>query len=317
MNAAIITTAGQAPQYGFFPDPVANSNEQLIRVKAAAIHPIVKAIAAGTHYSAAGNDPFIAGVDGVGVLTDGTRVYFGGPRKPYGTMSEYSVADKQWCAPLPDGVSDAVAAAVFNPAMSSWLALSHRGQVQAGETVLILGATGVAGKLAVQIAKLLGAGKVIAAGRNKAILAQLPALGADACISLDQSPEDLVKAFGAQSYDVVIDYVWGAPVSALITAITGKQLMKQAPRTRLVQVGAMAGNEIVLPAAALRSSRLEILGSGGGSVAPEAIFKAFPEIMQRVTEGKLVLDILEMPLEEVSLAWNLEAANGGRIVLLP
>lgn len=317
MNAAIVTKAGQAPQYGSFPDPVAGNNEQLIKVSAAAIHPVVKSIVSGGHYSAEGSWPFVAGVDGVGTLEDGTRVYFGMPRKPYGTMAEYSVAATKWYTPVPDGISDTIAAAIFNPAMSSWLALTYRAQLQPGETVLILGATGVVGKLAVQIAKELGAGKVVAAGRNKAVLAQLPALGADECISLEQGQEDLLKAFSSQSFDVVLDYLWGAPVSILIEAVTGKQLMKEAPRTRLIQIGAMAGSHISLPAAALRSSRLEILGSGGGSVAPEAIFGAFPEIMQRAAAGKLVIDAVEMPLSEVSAAWNLQTGNGSRIVLLP
>ncbi|MBS0027000.1 quinone oxidoreductase family protein [Chitinophaga sp. 22321] len=318
MNAAIVTTAGQVPQYGFFTDPVAGPGEQLIKIKAAALHPIVKAIAAGKHYSAAGGDqPFIAGVDGVGTREDRTRVYFGSLRKPYGTMAEYSVLGEKWCAPLPDNISDSVAAAVFNPAMSSWLALKYRGQLQPGETVLILGATGVAGKLAVQVAKELGAGKVIAAGRNKAVLAQLPVLGADVCISLDQSPDDLIKAFAAQPYDVVIDYLWGAPVSMLLAAITGKALMKEGPRTRLVQVGAMAGDKIQLPAEVLRSSRLEILGSGGGSIAPEAILSTFPEIIKCVAAGKLSIDICEAPLKDVAAVWNLETGNGSRMVLLP
>ncbi|HEY9258458.1 zinc-binding alcohol dehydrogenase family protein [Chitinophaga sp.] len=317
MNGAIVDQAGQVPQYKFFPDPIPGSNELLVKVSAAAIHPIVKAIVAGQHYSGGSEQPFVAGVDGTGVLEDGTRVYFGGLRKPYGTMADYGVVDKKWCIPLPDGISDSMAAAIFNPAMSSWLALNYRGQLQPGETVLILGATGAAGKLAVQIAKALGAGKVIAAGRNKAVLAQLPALGADECIALDQSPEALLKAFAAQSYDVVIDYLWGEPVSTLITAITGKELMKEGPRTRLVQVGAMAGSNISLPAEALRSSRLEILGSGGGSIAPEAIFKSFPEIMKCAAAGKLQIDLVEMPLGEVAAAWNLETANGSRIVLLP
>ena len=317
MNAAIVTKPGQAPQYGFFPDPVAAKGERLVKVTAAAIHPIVKSIVSGTHYAAEGGWPFIAGLDGAGTLEDGTRVYFGAPRKPYGTMAEYSVVAAKWCTPVPDDVSDATAAAIFNPAMSSWLALTYRAQLQPGETVLIMGATGVAGKLAVQVAKELGAGKVVAAGRNKDVLAQLPALGADECISLEQPPEDLLKAFSSQTFDVVLDYLWGAPVSLLIEALTGNQLMKATPRTRLIQAGAMAGSHISLPAAALRSSRLEILGSGGGSVAPEAIFGAFPEIMRRAAAGKLVIDTVEMPLSEVLAAWNLLPANGSRIVLRP
>ncbi len=316
MNAAIVTP-GQVPQYGQFQSPVAGDNEYIVQVKAAAIHQVVKSIAAGKHYSAGGDQPFIPGVDGVGLLANGSRVYFGAVRKPYGTMAEESITTGSWSIPVPDGLPDATAAAVFNPAMSSWMALTHRAHLQPGETVLILGATGTSGQLAVQIAKLLGAGKVIAAGRNKAALEQLRMLGADECISLDQSPENLVKAFAAQPYDVVVDYLWGAPVMALITAVTGKSMTKQAPRTRLIQVGAMAGDSISLPAAALRSSRLEILGSGGGSVSMDAVFKVFPEIMKNAAEGKLRINTIEMPLEEVAAAWRREVPGGSRLVLVP
>ncbi|HWV64491.1 zinc-binding alcohol dehydrogenase family protein [Chitinophaga sp.] len=316
MNAAIVTP-GQVPQYGQFPSPVAGDNEYIVQVKAAAIHQVVKSIAAGKHYSAGGDQPFIPGVDGVGLLANGARVYFGAVRKPYGTMAEESITTGSWSVPVPDELSDATAAAVFNPAMSSWMALTHRAYLQPGETVLILGATGTSGQLAVQIAKLLGAGKVIAAGRNKAVLEQLRMIGADECISLDQSPENLVKAFAAQPYDVVIDYLWGTPVMALITAITGKSMTKEAPRTRLIQVGAMAGDPISLPAAALRSSRLEILGSGGGSVSMDAVFKVFPEIMKNAAEGKLRISTIETPLEEVAAAWTREVPGGSRLVLIP
>lgn len=316
MNAAIVTP-GQVPQYGYFADPVAGEKEQMVQVKAAAIHHVVKSIAAGKHYSAGGDAPFIPGVDGVGLLADGSRVYFGATRKPYGTFAELSITTKGWNMPLSDGLSDATAAAIFNPAMSSWMALTYRAQLQPGETVLVLGATGTSGQLAVQIAKLLGAGKVIAAGRNKAVLEQLRALGADECISLDQSPENLVKAFAAQPYDVVIDYLWGEPVMALITAITGKSMTKEAPRTRLIQVGAMAGDPISLPSAVLRSSRLEILGSGGGSVSIEDIFKILPEIMRNAAEGKLRINTVEMPLREIATAWTREIPGGSRLVLIP
>lgn len=316
MNAAIVTP-GQVPQYGYFADPEAGEKEQIVQVKAAAIHHVVKSIAAGKHYSAGADQSLVPGVDGVGLLADGSRVYFGAIRKPYGTFAELSITTQGWSMPLPDGLPDATAAAIFNPAMSSWLALTYRAQLQPGETVLILGATGTSGQLAVQVAKLLGAGKVIAAGRNKAVLEQLRALGADECIPLDQSPENLVKAFAAQPYDVVIDYLWGEPVMTLITALTGNSLRKEAPRTRLVQVGSMAGDPISLPSGALRSSRLEIMGSGGGSVSIEAIFKVLPEIMKKAAEGKLRINTIEMPLSEVATAWAREVPGGSRLVLVP
>ncbi len=316
MNAAIVTP-GQAPQYGYFADPAAGEKEQIIQVKAAAIHHVVKSIAAGKHYSAGGDQPFIPGVDGIGLLADGSRVYFGAVRKPYGTFAELSITTPGWHIPVPDNLTDATAAAIFNPAMSSWMALTYRAQLQQGETVLVLGATGTSGQLAVQVAKLLGAGKVIAAGRNKAVLEKLRGLGADECIALDQSPENLVKAFATQPYDVVLDYLWGEPVMALITALMTKSMAKETPRTRLIQVGAMAGDPISLPSGALRSSRLEILGSGIGSVSIDAIFKMLPEIMKNAAEGKLQINTIEMPLREISAAWTREVPGGSRLVLIP
>ena len=187
-----------------------------MQVSAAGLHPIVKSLANGTHYGSTGVLPFIPGVDGVGRLEDGSRVYFGISRSPFGSFAERTVATKGICLPLPDGLDDATAAASANPAMSSWAALTVRAKFVAGESVLILGATGVGGKLAVQIAKRLGARRVIAAGRNPAALEELKGLGADAVISLGLDKAALVAAFRkewveAGGVDVVLDYLWGAP----------------------------------------------------------------------------------------------------------
>src|SRR5271154_3784574 len=215
MKAAVVHSFDSPPRYTSFADPVAAEGERLVTVTAAGLHPIVKALAKGTHYGSSGELPFVAGVDGVGKLEDGTRVYFGIARSPFGTFSERSLASSWMCLPLPDGVDDVTAAGIANPAMSSWAALTVRAKFVAGGSVLILGATGVAGQLAVQIAKRLGARRVIAAGRNPQALEKLKSLGADVVISLDQDQAALVAAYRAEiadaGIDVVLDYLWGNP----------------------------------------------------------------------------------------------------------
>ncbi len=245
MKAAVIHTFGAAPHFEEFPDPTPGAGEALVQVLAAGLHPIVRVLADGSHYGSTHTLPMIPGIDGVGRLDDGTRVYFGMTRPPYGTMAERAVVPRQMCLPLPESLDDATAAALFNPGMSAWLALTWRAQLAAGETVLILGATGASGQLAVQMAKLFGAGKVIAAGRNPQILSRLAALGADTTISLDQPDQDLteaiVQAAGDTGIHVIIDYLWGRPTEAAIAAVTREGLTHAAPRVRLVEVGQMAG----------------------------------------------------------------------------
>src|SRR5438093_8691499 len=195
MKAAILRALGKPPRFEEFPDPKPSQGEVIVHVKAASLKNIDKMLASGSHYDSHRQLPVVCGKDGVGVLDDGTRVFCGGSRPPYGTMAERSVVSRTWCLPIPDGVDDVTAAALPNPALSSWLPLVWRAQLKPGETVLILGATGVAGKLAVQIAKHLGAGRVVAAGRSKQVLERLPDLGADAIVTLDQPDREVAAAF--------------------------------------------------------------------------------------------------------------------------
>jgi NADPH2:quinone reductase len=194
MNAAVVHAFDAPPRYTSFDEPVAAEGEAIVNVSAAGLHQIVKLLAKGTHYGSTGVLPFIPGVDGVGRLQDGTRVLFGSSRSPFGTFAERSVTARTFCIPAPEGLDDATIAGITNPGMSSWAALTARAQFAAGESVLILGATGVAGQLAVQIAKRLGARRVIAAGRNAEALDTLKHLGADVVISLDQEHDALVSS---------------------------------------------------------------------------------------------------------------------------
>ena len=327
MNAAVVQSFTAPPVYTTFDDPVPNpdAGEVLVTVTAAALHRIVKSLASGTHYGSAGVLPFIPGVDGVGRLQSpsgplpaGTRVLFGGGRAPYGTFAEQALASTALLIPLPDALSDATAAAIANPAMSSTVALM-RAQFQPGESVFILGATGVSGQLAVQIAKSRGARRVIAAGRNPQALAELASLGADATISLDQSPEALTAALRnelAAGVDIVLDYLWGPPAEALLAAIAQKGLDHAAPRIRYVQIGNMAGPNISLPAATLRSSGLELLGSGFGSASLTQIRQAITAFFTQIATTPLQFSLKTAPLSEVTALWNTDD-KGVRLVFQP
>jgi NADPH:quinone reductase-like Zn-dependent oxidoreductase len=321
MKAAVLHALGAMPRFEDFPDPQPGQDEVLVHVTAASLKNIDKALASGSHYGSGGQLPTVCGVDGVGVLENGTRVFCGGARIPYGMMATLSVVPRTWCVPVPEGVDDCVAAALPNPALSSWLPLTWRAQLKRGETVLVLGATGVAGKLAVQIAKHLGAGRVVAAGRNERILQTLASLGADATISLSQSDEDLALAFSREAlrghFDIVLDYVWGHPTEVLLAALTGHDVKAESRGVRLIEIGEMAGPTIFLSAAALRSSGIEISGTGRGSVPHSVIFDAFPKVWALAASGQLHMDIERVPLADVESAWRRNDLPGRRLVIIP
>lgn len=319
MKATVVEAYDRVPRYAEFADPVAGDGELLVRVSAAGLHQIVRSLASGTHYGSAGILPFVPGVDGVGRLADGKRVYFGATRPPYGTFAARSITRQWLCVPLPDALDDFTAAALANPAMSSRAALM-RAKFVAGESILILGATGVAGQLAVQIARRLGAKKVIAAGRNPKALAKLNAMGADTVISLEQEQTALAETFRAAiaeaQVDVVLDYLWGQPAEILLQAVAQKGLSHAAQRIRYVQIGSMAGATLSLPAATLRSSGLELLGSGFGSASLEEIMKAVAEMFAEAAKEPFELAAKALPLSEVESAWNLKE-DGTRLVFVP
>lgn len=320
MNAAVVHTFDAPPRYTTFNNPMAGDGEVLVKVTAAGLHQIVKSLANGTHYGSTGELPLVPGVDGVGKLEDGTRVYFGGVRDPFGTFAEIAAAPKRMVLPLPDGLDDVTAAGIANPGMSSWAALKFRAKLLAGESILVLGATGVAGKLSVQVAKRMGARRVVAVGRNPKALEELKSLGADAVISLEQDKDALIAAyrheFSENGVDVVLDYLWGQPAEAVLSAIAQKGLKHSAPRIRFVQIGGSAGPTISLSAATLRSSGLELIGSGFGSVALDEILKAVGEFFIEAAKTPFVFDVKAAPLRDVETLWN-SGEKGARLVFQP
>lgn len=319
MNAAVLHALGKAPRCEQFPEPAAGKDEVIVHVRAAALKPVDKAMADGSHYASFRELPAVCGMDGVGYLDDGTRVYFAGPRSPYGAMAQRTVVPRSRFFKVPEGVDDVTAAALVNPGCSAWLTLSWRARLVPGETVLILGATGVTGKLAVQIAKLLGAGRVIAVGRNEQVLSKLRDLGADATIRLDKLDPGLTEAFareaGSTGFNVIIDYLWGRPTEALLAAIARAEFAAAGSEIRLVEVGESAGPTITLPAAVLRSTALTILGTAG--IPPgDTLMDAYRQVMARAASGELRVETERVPLADIESAWQREQ-HGRRLVIVP
>ena len=219
MYAALVEDFKSPPRYREVPPPVPKQGELLLNVRAAALSNLVRGQANGSHYSSGTTLPFTPGNDGVGIAEDGARVYFIAPRAPFGSMAEYTVVPQSMTIPLSPDMDDAVAAALGNPGLATWGSLLGRAKLQPGEVVMINGATGIAGKQAIQVAKYLGASKIIATGRgDQEALAGLIALGASETISLSQPHEDLVRSFRSalheSSVQVVLDFLWGPSAEA-------------------------------------------------------------------------------------------------------
>ena len=317
MKVAVVESFGNPPRYASFREPSAEGDHQVVvKVRAAALSNLVKGQASGAHYSANTQLPFVPGYDGVGVLPDGRRAYFFGPPAPFGAMAELSLAVPTRTILLPDAVDDVTAAALGNPGLASWGALLGRAKLQPGESVLVNGATGVAGHQAIQVAKYLGARRVVATGREQAELEKLRALGADETIWLQQPGESLAAAFrvAMQSVDVVLDYLWGPTAQMLLEAAKGHGAPEGERRIRYVQVGSISGETISLQGGALRSSGVELMGSGLGSLSAAAIVGALTKMFEAAALTGLKIETEAVPLSEVETAWGRTLESGRRMV---
>lgn len=318
MKAAVVTAAGLAPVYGDFDTPAARDGFRLIEVSASALSRVAHAKASGTHYSSTGAFPFVAGIDGAGRLEDGRRVYFFGPAAPFGALAERTLAPAANCVALPDTIDDVTAAAIAIPGMSSWAALTERAQFRAGETVLVNGATGTSGRLAVQIARHLGARRIVATGRNAAALESLAALGADVTISLEQDADVLTRAFEAEfrtGVDVVLDYLWGTSARSMLIA-AAKTIAPDQP-VRFVQIGSIGGGEVALPGAVLRAAPITLLGSGIGSVSLTRLLEAVRGVMEAVAPAGLQIATEAIPLDALDAHWSTASSSVRKVFTLP
>ena len=317
MYAAVVSSFGSPPSRQSFALPAASDGQVLVDVLASAIHPRVRSQADGSHYTSTEELPLIPGIDGVCRTPDGKLRYFILPDTSLGAMAEQTLIDPRRSVELPDDIDPIIVAAAMNPAMSSWIALTHRVDFAPGMRVLIMGATGNAGRMAIQIAKRLGASHVTAAGRNPHKLATLAALGADAIIDLAQEPaaQRELAAAGA-NLDVVVDYLWGEPTAAaLYSIVPGRE--DDDRHLTWIQVGSVAGVASPIPSAALRATKLSIVGSGQGSVSPREILSELPALAREIVTGRYEIAARAVPLEHVTEAWSEAAATDDRLVIIP
>lgn len=304
MRAAVVTEFGTPPACRDFAEPEPTSpDEVLVDVVAAGLHPRVRSQADGSHYTESGELPLVPGIDGVGRAPDGTLRYFVLPDTSMGAMAERTVVDLRRSVVLPDDADPVLVAAGMNPAMSAWVALRRRIEFAAGQDVLVLGATGNAGRLAVQVAKHLGAGRVIGAGRDAGRLAGVEA---DEALTFDELGK-------AADVDVVLDYVWGPPTAEALRTIVTERADRSRPLT-WVEIGSVAGRTTELPSAALRAARLQLVGSGQGSVPTRDIVAELHALVKEI--GTFRIDARAVPLQDVESAWR-DTASTQRVVVTP
>ncbi|MES1213871.1 MAG: zinc-binding alcohol dehydrogenase family protein [Bacteroidota bacterium] len=320
MKAAVIFQKGGMPQYADFPEPkISNDDELLVSVKASAIKHLDKSRASGRHYSAITDmqQAKVIGGDGVGILEDGTRVFALGIS---GMIAEKAVIEKSRMIKLPGGIDNATAAALPNAVAGSAMGLLFRAGMKKGETVLINGATGFTGKIAVQLARYYGAKKIIATGRNAVSLQSLKHLGADETIPTTDDEhfiDRLVKTNDDSPIDIVIDYLWGHTAELIFMSLKGKGSFTH--KVRFVSIGAVTGDKIQLSAEILRSVDLQLSGSGLGSWTKDEMHKLFieiiPEAFQLAADNKLKVETVTVSLKDIEKLWEMEVTDGKRLVI--
>jgi NADPH:quinone reductase-like Zn-dependent oxidoreductase len=318
IHAAVVSSFDEPPRYEEFDLPAPGENQALVDVLAVGLHPRVRSGAAGGHYTSTGQLPLIPGVDGVGQMADGTRIYFVADDKLPGPMAEKTIVDTHRMIRLSHKTDPLKVAAAMNPAMSSWVALRRRVPLEHGQDVLVLGATGNAGTMAVRVAKRLGAGRVVGAGRDVERLGALIGVGADETVQLSEDVEATARAMGngAAEVDIVLDYLWGLPAQRAIMAL----LTARSERNRelnWIQIGAMAGPTLELPSVALRSANLRIQGVGQGAISAQGYLAELPSLIEEIDSGTLEVAVRPIPLRDIEAVWTEPDVPGERLVVMP
>jgi NADPH:quinone reductase-like Zn-dependent oxidoreductase len=312
MRAAVLHAHGGVPEVEDFRDPEPEPGTEVLDVLAAGVNPIDVRIASGAFPLERYEPPYVAGKEGIGRRGDGSLVYFDYSRKPFGAFAERTLIDAGSGYPVPDGLDPALAVCLGVSGLAAWLSLEWRGRLAPGETVLVLGASGVVGQIALQAAKLLGAGQVVAAGRDEAALERARSLGADAIVRLvgDDVAGALRSASGGDGYDLVIDPLWGEPARAAISALK--------PFGRAVNLGQSAGAEATLPSAAIRSTPIDLLGYTNYTAGEERKAAAYERMAREAVAGRLRVEIERLGLDDVPSAWERQGSSPHRkLVIVP
>ncbi len=323
MRAAILHGHGMPPEYGRHVVPRRGHGQALIRVSAAPVNPLDLLCASGTSYFGAPVLPYVPGTQGVGVIEEadtlpvGQRVWFSGSAGMApgdGAMAELCVVDEAGILPLPDDVSDDLVAALGLSAIAAWMALTWRGGLQPGEHVLVLGASGTVGQVGIQVARLHGAGRIVAACRDSHGRQRATELGADAVVDLTEDDPAVLAGrlteAGEGRTDLVLDPLWGRPAEAAIQVLS--------PGGRLVNLGSSAGQQASLSSATLRSGVLSVLGYTNNGISAGQKAAALAEILAHAAAGRIETDREILPLEEIAAGWaRCGQAPHRRAVMMP
>ncbi|KAK2613711.1 hypothetical protein N8I77_000603 [Diaporthe amygdali] len=313
MHAAVVTDFGQPPKYTTAPDLPPPSPEQLrLRVLAAGVPNVARMIAAGKHFISA-SLPYIPGIDGVGIdesVSPAQKYYFTTLPANTGSLSEYVNIERKVAVPLPDDIDEKSIVALVNPAQSSWMAIRHRtSNLPQGWSVAILGATSASGRIAVGIAKALGAGRVIGIARGEKALAEVDGLDEKIVLdATDPAKTDFSKLGG--QVDVVLDYVYGPAILALLSAL------RPTAEVQYVQIGVLSGGDTTLPAALLRSKMITMRGAGPGSWTMAQLAGEAANMVGAV-KGLKADSLYVAKLEDVESVWNSPDVKGKRLVFVP
>ena len=321
MRAAIVAEYQAAPAPGDRPAPPAVAGKALVELRAAALNPADLAIASGSFPFGSPPLPYVPGIEGVGTVVEsarfapGTRVWASGRGLGVGadgTFAEQFAASEEVLVEVPLGADDLVAAAIGVVGLAGWLPLAWLAPVRPGETVLVLGATGSVGRVAVQAAKILGAGRVVAVGRDGDRLARVSELGADETVELggDDFRERLAAAVDGAAPTLVVDALWGAPLEAA-AAVAG-------PGARIVHVGQAAGPNATIVSGLVRGKQLQILGYSNFAVPQDVVAQGYVDVVEHALAGLIAVDMQAVPLEQVGEAWARQAQGSGtKLVIVP
>jgi NADPH2:quinone reductase len=310
MRAAILRAHGGVPELGELDEP---AGAEVLDVLAAGLNPVDVRIAGGTFPNERHEPPYVAGKEGVGRRADGSLVYFDASVEPYGAFAERTEIAPGGGYPVPDGLDPALAVCLGVSGLAAWLPLEWRGRLAPGESVLILGASGVVGQIGVQAAKLLGAGRVVAAARSEEGLERALSLGADATVRLgaaqpDQLAAELREAAGGDGFDLVLDPLWGEPAVAALAALK--------PFGRLAQMGQSADANATLSSSAVRAKPVEIVGYTNYTAGEERKASAYARMAAHAAAGEIKVPVERVGLDAVPELWGRSGA-GRKLVVVP
>lgn len=310
MRAAVLTAHGTVPELREHRDPEPTPGAAVLDIEAAAMNPIDVRVATGQFPLERYEPPYVAGKEGVGRRADGARCYFEYSVQPFGAFAERTLVRDEDLYPVPEGLEPALAVCLGVSGLAAWLGLSWRGRLAEGETVLVLGASGVVGQIAVQAARLLGAGRVVAAARDAAALERAGRLGADALVPLQGDLGSALADASDGGYDLVLDPLWGEPAVAAIGALKSFG--------RIVNLGQSAGAEATLASASVRATPIDLLGYTNYTAGEERKREAYAAMAAHAAAGRLHVEIERLGLEDVPDAWQRQGSSPhAKLVVVP